>query len=371
WRWDGQLDFLGRIDHQVKIRGFRVELGEVESVLRQHPGIRDDVVDARVGATGGRRLVAYVVPAAPAAPEEDLRAFLGERLPDHMVPSAFVFLEALPLTPNGKVDRRALPEPEADRRGVEDNFFTLGGDSILSIQVTSRARRAGLQLTPRDLFEHPTIAGLAAVARRVGEVLAEPETVVGPVPLTPIQEWFFAQGFVAPHHFNLPLLLELRRPVAPAMLDRLLVRLLGRHDALRLRFISTEEGWRQEASPSENATPFTTLDLSALSASRQPAALEEAGAALQTSLDLSRGPLLRSALFELGAERRQRLLLAGHHLILDTVSWQILAEDLALALGQAGASEDVDLPPRTASFRRWAQRLAEHALSPAVAAELE
>src|SRR6185369_15061068 len=356
WRWDGQLDFLGRIDHQVKIRGFRVELGEVESVLRQHPGIRDAVVDARVGATGGRRLVAYVVPAAPAAPEEDLRDFLSERLPDHMIPSAFVFLETLPLTPNGKVDRRALPEPEADRRGteeswlaprteteeilagiwsdvlgagrvgVEDNFFTLGGDSILSIQVTSRARRAGLQLTPRDLFEHPTIAGLAAVARRVGEVLAEPETVVGPVPLTPIQEWFFAQGFVAPHHFNLPLLLELRRPVAPAMLDRLLVRLLGRHDALRLRFISTEEGWRQEASPSENATPFTTLDLSALSASRQPAALEEAGAALQTSLDLSRGPLLRSALFELGAERRQRLLLAGHHLILDTVSWQVLAE---------------------------------------------
>src|SRR6185369_12641263 len=123
WRWDGQLDFLGRIDHQVKIRGFRVELGEVESVLRQHPGIRDAVVDARVGATGGRRLVAYVVPAAPAAPEEDLRAFLGERLPDHMVPSAFVFLEALPLTPNGKVDRRALPEPEADRRGAEESWL--------------------------------------------------------------------------------------------------------------------------------------------------------------------------------------------------------------------------------------------------------
>src|SRR6185369_5850231 len=345
----------------------------------------------------------YIVPRENAADEAGsvIRARLGERLPEHMLPAAFVFLKALPLTPNGKVDRRALPEPGderytagdayvaprpgaeqilariwtevlgVERVGTEDNFFALGGDSILSLQVTSRAQRQGLRITPRDLFEHPTVARLAMVAKVAKEAADEQEAVTGPVALTPIQQWFFDQDFVAPHHFNLPLLLELRRPVSLSILDKALLRLWSHHDALRLRFVRSEEGWQQKASPPEGATLLIAIDLSGLAAAAQATAIEAGGAMLQASLDLARGPLLRAALFELGAERPQRLLLIGHHLVLDTVSWQILAEDLVDGLEQAGAGEEIGPPLKTASFQRWARRLAEHALSPAVTAEME
>src|SRR6185369_8225559 len=183
--------------------------------------------------------------------------------------------------------------------------------------------------------------------------------------------WFFDQDFVAPHHFNLPLLLELRRPVSLSILDKALLRLWSHHDALRLRFVRSEEGWQQKASPPEGATLLIAIDLSGLAAAAQATAIEAGGAMLQASLDLARGPLLRAALFELGAERPQRLLLIGHHLVLDTVSWQILAEDLVDGLEQAGAGEEIGPPLKTASFQRWARRLAEHALSPAVTAEME
>jgi amino acid adenylation domain-containing protein/non-ribosomal peptide synthase protein (TIGR01720 family) len=400
YRADGNLDFLGRIDHQVKIRGFRVELGEVEAALRQVPLVKDAAVVVRETAGDGRWLVAYVVPAEPGGVAADtLRSHLGERLPEHMLPGAFVFLEALPLSPNGKVDRRALPAPESgaeqgiyvaprnaaeevlagiwaevlgvERVGVEDDFFALGGDSILSLQVTSKARRAGLLINPRDLFESPTVARLALRAGGGEEATAEQGEVIGAVPLTPIQHWFFAEEFAEPHHFNLPLLLELRERVAPATLHVVLVRLLAHHDALRLRFERSEEGWRQTSSPIEGSAPWTVFDLATLPAAAQAAAFSTAGAALQASLDLTRGPLLRAALFDLGEERPQRLLLVAHHLLLDTISWRIVAEDLAQGLRSASVGEEIVLPPKTASFQLWSERLAAHAVSPAVGAELD
>src|SRR5690606_22717742 len=188
WRADGELEFLGRIDHQVKLRGFRIELGEIEAALSQQPGIHDAVVLLREDAPGEKRLVAYTVGAVDA---ETLRAALKTQLPDYMVPTAWVTLDTLPLTPNGKIDRKALPAPERgatgtpyappqgpteerlagiwadvlrlDRVGRHDNFFALGGDSILSIQIVARATQAGLPLTPRHLFQHQSIAELAAV----------------------------------------------------------------------------------------------------------------------------------------------------------------------------------------------------------------
>ncbi|MCP4662419.1 MAG: non-ribosomal peptide synthetase, partial [bacterium] len=209
YRPDGSLEFLHRIDHQVKIRGFRIELGEVETVLGRHPGVGEVVVVARRDeATSSNRLVAYVVPAPTSVPEPptvgELQGFVKETLPDYMVPSAFVFLESLPLTPNRKVDRRALPAPDAGRPhlattfvapgsaaeealaeiwaevlgreqvGVNDSFFELGGDSILSLRVVSKAREAGLRLMLRDLFRHPTIAGLAAVDLEMPTAQVEP-----------------------------------------------------------------------------------------------------------------------------------------------------------------------------------------------------
>ncbi|MGW5692098.1 non-ribosomal peptide synthetase, partial [Streptomyces asiaticus] len=269
WTGDGELVFLGRADDQVKVRGFRIELGEVESALRRSPEVREAVVAVRETAptpeqpSGGKRLVGYVVPAPGTSPTAaSLRDVLGRTLPSHMVPSAFATLDALPLTANGKVDRRALPDPDPapvtsgaghvaprtpmerriadiwadvlglERVGVEDNFFELGGDSLLSIQVVSRARQAGLRLTTKDLFTHQTVAGLATVATAErDEGRAEP--VTGALPLTPIQRWFFATHTVNPRHFNQSTLLELHQEPDEKALEGALAALLVHHDALR------------------------------------------------------------------------------------------------------------------------------------------
>src|SRR3989440_1066465 len=210
WRADGVLEFLGRSDQQVKIRGFRIEPGELGAALTRHPGVGQAAVIAREDQPGHKRLVAYVVPALDAAADvAALRAHLGQSLPDYMVPSAFVMLQDLPLTPNGKLDRKALPAPELgsssirraprtpqeeilcalfaemlglDRVGIDDNFFELGGDSILSIQLVSRARKAGVVITPRAVFQHPTIIELAAASAPVRELdYKSPDIALGAV----------------------------------------------------------------------------------------------------------------------------------------------------------------------------------------------
>jgi amino acid adenylation domain-containing protein/non-ribosomal peptide synthase protein (TIGR01720 family) len=395
YRPDGTLEFLGREDFQVKVQGYRIELGEIEAALLAVAEVRAAVVSA-LGDRHRKRLVAWVAGGGGAAGEGALRRSLGERLPAYMIPAAFVFLDALPLTANGKVDRGALPLPGEERAsaparasatafadsrvellagiwaevlgvpkvGPHDNFFALGGDSILSIQVVARANRAGLALSPEQIFEHPTLAELAEQVDP-GPVAPGPVMgpVVGPVPLTPIQLWFFEHGFDAPHHWNQAIFLELRRPFAAPLLRQALEAVVTHHDALRLRFARGAAGiggWRQ-LNAAEERTGLAVLDLAALPAERQTEALEAAAGALQGSLDLVRGPLLRSALFQRGAGRTDRLLLLFHHLIVDGLSWRIVLEDLGAAYDQFSRGLSAALPPKTASFRRWAERLAEHA----------
>src|SRR5436305_2171616 len=281
-----------------------------------------------------QRLVAYL--AGDAAVEElrrSLRERLRERLPDYMVPAAFVTLAALPLTVNGKVDRKALLALEAGpeqpgaadgyvaprtreegilatvwaqvlrqpRVGVNDDFFELGGDSILSVQIVARARQAGLLFTVRQIFEHQTVAGLARHTTATDAADAAPGgqgPVTGEVPLTPIQPWFFEQGFADPHHFNHALLLEPREPLIPAALETAMAAVVEHHDALRMRFERREDGWRQENAPAEPVTPFYEVDLSGLPAPRRDEAFERAAAALQAGFDLPAGPLTRLCLFK-------------------------------------------------------------------------
>ena len=266
WRGDGVLEFLGRTDDQVKVRGFRIEPGEVEAALVALCGAREAAVVAREDAPGDRRLVAYLVPANGAMPGAGaLRERLRSVLPEYMVPAAFVALDALPLTPNGKVDRRALPAPRyegdaesyvapaseaetvlaevwarvlgVERVGMDDNFFDLGGDSILSIQVVSRARAAGVEITPRQLFEHPTVGRLARVASPVNGTSGDDDApVAGEVPLTPIQRWFFAQDIPQRHHWNQAVLLAPREPIDMRRLEMAVARVMEHHDALRARY---------------------------------------------------------------------------------------------------------------------------------------
>jgi amino acid adenylation domain-containing protein/non-ribosomal peptide synthase protein (TIGR01720 family) len=405
WSEEGVLEFLGRRDHQVKIRGFRVELGEIEAALGRHPAVAEAVIAVRETA-GVKRLVAYVVARQePACDAAELRRFLAAALPEYMVPSAYVPLAAMPRTRTGKVDRRALPEPEGlavagtggfvaprtpveerlagiwagvlglGRIGVHDRFFDIGGDSILSIQVVSRAREAGLEITPRLLFQHPTIAELAAVARPVAERPAADRpgggaAVEGAVPLTPIERWFFAQDNPRPDHWNMALLFELTRPWEPRLLAAAWERVVAHHDALRLRFACQGSGWRQWNAASEEHRFFSQIDLAGLAAAAQEVAVAAQTERLHASLDLAAGPLLRVAYFALGSVAPPRLLVIVHHLAVDVVSWRILLEDLRAAYEQLGRGEAVRLAEKTTSFQRWAELLTEHGRSAALQQEL-
>ncbi|HBL26456.1 MAG TPA: non-ribosomal peptide synthetase, partial [Acidobacteria bacterium] len=388
---DGNLEFLGRIDHQLKIRGFRIEPAEIEAAFLRHPEIREAVVTAGAGGDGHKHLVAYFVPRRqPAPPAAELRSFLGRELPEHMVPGVLIPLPALPLNANGKLDRAALAAiPETDRLrseqpfvaprtaaekilaaiwceilrveevGVHDNFFDLGGDSILSIQIVSRANQAGIPLAPRDLFRHQTIAALAAV-EGAAKLAAEQGEVVGELPLVPIQHRFFAAEPAAPHHFNQAVLLGLRRPVPWATLEAAMRRLAGHHDALRLRFQGAARQWRQVCAASGQTPPGTRLDLSALPPARRGAEVERAAAAMQGGLSLG-GPLGRWGYFDVGPGDFPRLLLIFHHLVIDGVSWRILLQDLeALCDPQ---EPQAALPPKTTSFKTWAEGLVERSRS--------
>ncbi|MEP7008816.1 MAG: non-ribosomal peptide synthase/polyketide synthase [Acidobacteriota bacterium] len=392
WRADGAIDFVGRIDGQIKIRGFRVELGEIEAALYRCPGVREAAVIDREDTPGQKRLVAYFVPEvadaeAPAEPSDlprALRERLAAELPAYMVPAAFVAIEKLPLSPTGKVDRKALPAPPAEaatvsgyapprtetetllaaiwaealglsRVGIHDNYFALGGDSILSIQIVARANQAGCRIAPRQLFQHQTVAELAAVAGTIDAVEAEQGAVTGEAPLSPIQSWFLASDRPDRHWFNQSFLVSVERGVEPAAVEQAISTLVEHHDALRLRFEKKlTEGWRQELAPVGSASdlPFVHVDLSDLPVGERRAALEAKCAALQSSLDLENGPILRAALFDLGADEPRRLLLAIHHLAVDGVSWRILFEDLENAL--AGR----DLPAKTTSWKAWTEKLA-------------
>jgi amino acid adenylation domain-containing protein/non-ribosomal peptide synthase protein (TIGR01720 family) len=397
---DGNLAFIGRHDEQVKIRGLRIELGEIEAAIMQHPQIREAVATLSANARGIKRLVAYVVTAngVPVA-ESELREFISERLPDYMIPAEFVRLDALPLLPSGKLDRQALPDPahsasaEADhaparseveetlvriwsallgieRIGIHDNFFRLGGDSILSIQIVARANEAGLRLTPRQLFQCQTIAELAAVAGVEQVVAAEQGLISGEVPLTPIQRWFFEQEFVEPNHWNMAVMLELPFALDAAIMRTVIERMLEHHDVLRMRFRKDESGWRQLHADEGGEHPFRTSDLASASEPEQRAAIEKIATELQASLDLSAGPLLRVCWFDLGAGKNGRLLIIIHHLVVDAVSWRLLLEDIQSAYRDLSAGAALHLMPKTTSFKQWAESLQDYANSPAAQSEL-
>jgi non-ribosomal peptide synthase protein (TIGR01720 family) len=250
-----------------------------------------------------------------------------------------------------------------DRIGVHDNFFELGGDSIIGLQIATRAGRAGLRLTPRQIFDLQTVAGLAEVAEMADPGQSDEEPAAGPSPLVPIQRWLLEQELPAPQHFNQALFLEVLRDLPPRILEASLVHLLAHHDALRLRLAREEGGWTQRVSEPGGREPFLVVDLSALPVERQGEGLEDAGAGVQASLDLFRGPLTRLALFDLGRGRTGRLLWVVHHWAVDYLSWPILLEDLWTACEQLAAGRSVELPATTTRFRSWAVRVAELAAS--------
>ncbi|MDF5731946.1 MAG: amino acid adenylation domain-containing protein, partial [Rhizonema sp. PD38] len=309
YRPDGNLEYLGRMDSQVKIRGFRIELGEIETVLNQHPQVAQAVVIAHEENPGNKRLVAYVVRNQGQVQIDEIRQFLKQKLPPYMVPSVFIPLDQLAMTPNGKVDYRALPNPDTVDRNVEvgfvvprtpteeklaaiwaevlrrpnisihNNFFELGGDSIISIQMISRANQAGLQLIPKQLFQHQTIAELATVVGTTNQIKANQGVVTGSVPLTPIQHWFFEQNFPDADYFNQSALLEIPSGTKPELLKQAVQQLLSHHDTLRScfarlplgesRFVLKSVAPQQINDTLPETVPFTIVNLSELSPEEQ------------------------------------------------------------------------------------------------------
>jgi amino acid adenylation domain-containing protein/non-ribosomal peptide synthase protein (TIGR01720 family) len=395
---DGRIELLGRMDQQLKLRGYRIEPDEIQAVLNRHPQIANSVVVAREDdGRKEKRLVAYVVANGSSSPAaRDLQAFLGKYLPNYMVPSRFVCLGTLPLTPNGKIDRQALPAPEAVEKqfvaprnsverelstiwanvlgiaepGINENFFELGGDSILGIQIIARANQEGMNLITKQIFQHQTIAELAAVAQNGLKPKADQGIVTGAVPLTPVQTRFFNLELPDPHHYNQAKLLKLRQPLDPQWLKQALASLLRHHDVLRLRYFRTRETWEQINSEPGSELPFEYIEIAHCDDREVAARLSAEANRLHTSLDLQTGPLIRMALFDGGDKTTSYLLIVIHHLAVDAVSWGVLLEDLETAYRQLAGGAQVSLPPKTTSFKTWAEELTYFARSSAIEEEI-
>ncbi|HEX2077189.1 MAG TPA: amino acid adenylation domain-containing protein, partial [Longimicrobium sp.] len=390
WNTAGAIEFLGRVDHQVKIRGFRIEPGEVAAVLLEHPAVRDALVVVREDGPGERRLVAY---AAAEAPTAELREHLRGRLPEYMVPSAFVVLEVLPLTPNGKVDRSALPEPEAgsgagayvaprgaveellaeifagvleqERVGVEDDFFALGGHSLLATRVVSRVREVlGVELPLRALFEAPTVAGLAAradQALREGSGLAAPPLVPvprdRPLPLSFAQQrlWFIDRLEPGSAAYNMPFPLRLRGVLDVRALEQALEELVRRHETLRTVFARVDgEPVQVIREPAPVALEVTDLrDLP--EEEREGEALRVVAEEAAGPFDLEAGPLLRSCLLRLGDEEWV-LLFTLHHIVSDGWSLGVLVREVCELYAAFREGREPALPELSvqyADFAAW------------------
>ncbi|MBV8202329.1 MAG: amino acid adenylation domain-containing protein, partial [Acidobacteria bacterium] len=413
-RTDGQIEFLGRLDHQVKLRGYRIELGEIEAVLARHPAVRECAVAAR-GAGEARQLVAYIAAnaasAAPSPPSPpsvgELRAFLQRRLPAYMVPAAFVALERLPHTPSGKLDRKALPAAAAgglpegavyqaprgpaeevllavfsellgaervEPQGAAADFFALGGHSLLATRLVSRVRDAfGLELPVRSVFEAPTVAAFAAVleARRRGGATAAaapaapvtplPEAARrGPLPLSFSQErlWFLDQLQPGNAAYNMPAAVRLRGRLDGGRLARGLAAVARRHESLRTTFHAVDGQPFQRVAPGP-LPGLRQIDLAALPPARRAALARQLTAAEAAApFDLERGPLLRARLLRLGSDE-QVLLLNMHHIVSDGWSVRLIVRELAALYAGGAAGGDPALPAlpvQYADYAAWQRR---------------
>ncbi|MGH8907856.1 MAG: amino acid adenylation domain-containing protein [Egibacteraceae bacterium] len=407
WRPDGGLEFVGRNDAQVKIRGFRIELGEIETVLGAGPGVGRAVVVVREDRSGQRRLVGYVVPAMDQSVDPvALRLRTAEAVPDYMVPAAVVVLEALPLTPSGKLDHAALPAPDfvgqvgrrepanaregflcelfaevlgLPRVGVDDSFFEFGGDSIMSIRLVSRARRAGVVISPRDVFERRTVAALAAVARdTAGEVMEASDVSGGMMSLTPIMRWLCErEGSI--DGLGQAMAVQAPAGLSPDLLTRLIQAVLDRHDLLRTRLErlggpgGDSEEWTLRVEPGGSVTAsarIARVDAAGLDDEGLRLMVETEAAAAQARLIPQAGVMVQVVWLDRGPARPGPLLVCVHRLVADGVSLLILLDDLVLGWEQVAARQALALPPCGTSFRRWVQLLAAQAHDPVRTAEL-
>ena len=386
---DGEIKYIGRIDHQVKVRGFRIELGEIEAILNEHPNINACTAMVREMSSREKVIIAYLQADNDEKPGiADLRAHIANTLPDYMIPAHFVYLEKIPLTSNGKVDRKALPLPQdaekpklktayvapinqtekilctlwadilhVDKVGTHDNFFELGGDSIIGIQLIAAAAREGLLLTPRHLFEYPTVEGLASVASKGVAIKADQTMQKGTFPLLPITHWFIEQGLARTDHWNQSLMLKSERRLDPQILEQIVGHIYLHHDALRLALHDNV----LEFTKAEDVIPFEYFDLRNESKNVALRELAKDVRRIQSGHNLEEGKIFFCAYFSMPVGETDRLFISIHHIGVDGLSWRIIMEDIQLLYSQLSNGRDAKLPQKTTSIAYWANALQKYA----------
>lgn len=394
WHEDGNIEFLGRIDNQVKIRGFRVELEEIEKMLLMYEAIEEAVVIDRNYEDGTKYLCAYFV-SSNEVNNSELREFLSSKLPHYMIPSYFVRLDSLPMISNVKVDKKALPEPvsyqnestyQAPQGEIEenlavvwqevlrvqkvgrlDNFFDLGGDSIKAIQLSARFRRYGMQFEIKDLFKNPYIKSLAANVK-ITNKKSDQRTIEGFARLIPIQQWFFELNFKNPQHFNHSIMLYRNEGFDEAILEKVLKELAIHHDSLRMVYKKEAGELKQYIRGIETKlVDFQIVDFSKENEYKNK--IEAFAQEMQKSIDTENGPLFKAVQFKTG--EGDVLFLLVHHLVVDSVSWIIIIEDIATGYTQALNSQEIMFPDKTDSFLEWGEKLYEYANGTEILKEIE
>jgi amino acid adenylation domain-containing protein/non-ribosomal peptide synthase protein (TIGR01720 family) len=392
---NGEIVFSGREDKQVKVRGFRIELSEIENALVQLPIVKDACVIV-TGQEKTARIYAYIVPQKQGnINTQEIIHDLQLVLPDYMLPAGIHAIDVIPFTVNGKLDLASLPTPifqseegnyqpprnnaesvfcqvweevlGVSQVGINDNFFNLGGDSILSIQIVSRLNQLGLFITVKQLFQQQTIAQLAAIAQTKSATLAPQEQLSGPFSLSPIQHWFFENFQTDPNHFNQSVYLEVSNSVEISSLQRALEFLIIHHDLLRSTFQIDLDAPQNTAAQIQSNVHFDGIglhDFSALGEADRNSQITSLASELQCSMDIGAGDLVKAALFRVGNSEPNRLLIIIHHLVVDGISWRILLNDLDSLLNQIANNESLHLPPKTSSFGHWTKALTEYAKSP-------
>lgn len=394
WLPDGNIEFLGRKDNQVKIRGYRIELGEIENCLEQLADIKQAAV-LLTEKGGNKRLLAYVVTDNKGVKKEILER-LKEKLPEYMIPKDYILLDQMPLTNNGKVDRKSLPDPDSqgfdadeyvaprtetehqlvkiwkellgkEQIGIYDNFFKLGGESIIAIQVVSKAKKAGIVLKVKDVFTHQTIAGLSGNLNHNTLAINEQGVLEGEFGLLPIQKYFFEKEYADYNHFNQSVLLTIPKTINTDHLEEAISNLYKQHDALRLRYNHNDGIY-------EAAYHINIHGLEKFSIGKTTSIATEITnicTAGQKSLSIETGEIAKFILIETpSAESANRLFITIHHLAVDGVSWRILIDDLSTYLMDLAAGKTLILEGKTTSYRQWQTRLQTYANSDELLAEL-
>jgi len=388
---NGNIDYLGRIDRQVKLRGFRIEPDEVEHRILEIDGVEDVAVLARFINSNNASLVAFYTTEQNATlPAEAIRQQLEKKIPSYLIPSLIQHLDKMPLTPHNKVDYLYLtsmelstddsgevvaPQSEVEtillhifkevlgreKVSVEDNFFAIGGDSIIGIQIVSRANAEGIMITLKQLFQERSIAGLATVAEISTPVVHEQGAVLGDIITTPVHTWFFTQEYNNISHYNQSLLLDVSSGFNVSWAEAALQSIVEHHDVLRMRVRKNGTVFEEFIPQDENGATFSSVDFTTVDASERSTQLLKDMNQVQASLNVFDGPMFSVRHYELGTE--SLLLFVAHHLLVDGVSWRILAEDFLKAYKQTSLGETIVLPPKTTSFKEWAESAMDHSAS--------